>query len=230
MGRKLKLLGVVCVALFAFGGVAAGNALGATEFEPTDGLGFPVPFTSTSGAGELISSIATVHCTSDTNLGSATGATAGKVRVRFKGCTGPFGASCKGGGGGTGEIVTVPLKTKLVDLAGSKFGVLLEPETGTEFVSVECLGITIKVTGAIIGQITSPPKGTIASSYTLKFAESGGKQEFKKIVGSETEYELRANGSEAKEITEDTVKLCKSTTETKAGEGTCTGERKGKFK
>ncbi|HEY2478022.1 MAG TPA: hypothetical protein VGI17_04765 [Solirubrobacterales bacterium] len=237
MKRKITVLAIACVSVFALAGAAAASA-GAATFEPTDGLGFPVPFTSTSGAGKLVSSAATIQCTSDTNLGSITNGTEDKVRVRFKGCTGPFGASCKGGGGGSGEIVTSALRSFLVNLAGGKFGILLLPEGANpkgeypngEFVSVECLGITVKVTGGIIGQITSPAKETPSSSFVLNFAESGGAQEFKKVEGETTEYFLRANGGEAKEITGDTVKLCKSTTETKAGEGTCTGERKGQFK
>lgn len=260
VARHVRMLGLAAMAVLAFGAVTAASA-SAVEFEPTDGLGFPVPFTSTSGAGELIVTKevfpthpgeveSTVTCTSDTNLGKITNATEGQARVRFKGCKASL-LNCTTSGAGTGEIVTSVLHTYLVPLREEKFGILFLPEganpkteysTGV-FATFTCGGIfSIQVTGGVIGQITSPAKGTASSTFTLNFAKvepSANKfqQEFIKTAETgEPEFLLGSSKSggtrhTAIEVTTDTATLCKSTTEIKAGEGTCSAEhREGKFK
>ncbi len=100
-----------------------------------------------------------------------------EVVLKLTSCNMIFG-ECSSAGAAAGEIVTNPLEGALgfTEHATNKVGLALEPE-GEETPPVfeaKCGEIPIKVTGSVIGLITSVNK--MNASFTLKLKQHAGKQ------------------------------------------------------
>ena len=174
-------------------------------------------FKSTSGAGVLTVAGIKVKCKKDKDTGEITGTgTVGKVVVTFEECTSTKEAKeCKTNSPGAkaGEIVTKELKGELGTVAkaeaASEVGLLLEPASGTEFVTLEkneCI-IETKVTGKVAGEVTPVKKLQTTGKLEFKTVEGKGeKQSIKKITteaGKKEEPSLKAFGLTATEETSD---------------------------
>jgi hypothetical protein len=166
---------------------------------------FPTTFTATSGANELeTGSTQPIACQSDVATGEVTGEeTVGSVMVTFSGChsTEAGGCTVKGGGAGTGKILSNVLDGELGSVkrseATSEVGLLLLPTTGTEFTKIEgtcLLSEKTPVDGTVAGEVT--PINASSTEGKLIFAGSKGKQEIKAIsvLGTTLKPVLKALG------------------------------------
>jgi hypothetical protein len=170
-------------------------------------------FTSTSGAGHLVAGSNKINCTKDTNTGDITGKkTVGEMLVTFTGCKLLEAFECKSKGAKAEEIMTVDLKGPLgyINKSTKLVGVKLEPETASEYTEgeIECASNKVKVTGAVIGDVS--PTNKKSTTETLEFKASGAKQanELIEIEGKdETGIKLRSslNGGTAEEASEETT-------------------------
>jgi hypothetical protein len=171
---------------------------GGFEWEP--GL-VKKSFTSTSGAGTLETKGGKkVTCKADTNKGEITGAkTFGKVFVIFTGCE-SSGFKCNTSGAASGEIKTNELSGELgyLEKATKKVGIVLKP-VGTSFAEFECSSLVkVKVTGAVVGEIT--PINTMTKTFTLKLEQSKGIQKWTKLEGGvESVLKTSINGGTAEQ-------------------------------
>jgi hypothetical protein len=181
----LKLLGLAVVAAMAAMVVLGASLASASEPISESEGGKAVTFTGAGGASTLEvlpegGKSRTVNCTSSKSSGEfALASTEKFTKITFTGCTatGPFGTkvSCSSGLMG-GEIFTAALKATLVYLTAgsSEMGIDLEPEAGTTIATFTCGFESMTVTGSVIGKFT--PVNTLTTAYTLKFAQTGGKQ------------------------------------------------------
>jgi len=142
-----------------------------------------------------------VACTSNSDVGVFTGPkTAGKIVVTFKGCE--LNQHKCANTTKAGEIVTNPLKGEVGYIeeggkATSKVGVQIGPETGLFEAEFDCGELELRVTGGVIGFVTST-ENVFIKQATLLFQESFGEQKFTKLVGKAAvhlEAELRSGGS-----------------------------------
>jgi hypothetical protein len=151
---------------------------------------FPVPLTAKSTAGTLEASTGeTITCTADASAGKINGpSTVGNLAVTFTGCIGKSGSSecaAKSPGAKEGTIVTNTLKGEFGEVKASEAttltGLLLEPASGTEFVTIEgsCL-VTAAVSGSLAGEVS--PVGVLSSTGKLVFSGSKGTQKIKEIT------------------------------------------------
>ena len=183
----LTILAALAVTLAA----AAGAQAAAPEFHP----GTLTLFKGGSSTGKLISrSLPALECTSDSVHGFITGPkTIGSVIVTFHGCEFDEKGGCvihseglpeqpEGGG----LIVTHLLKGELgsakTSEAASGVGLLLEPATGTEFVTLEgeCLEISPSpINGSLVGEVT--PVNSTSKDGKLIFIGAKGVQKIKAI-------------------------------------------------
>jgi alpha-tubulin suppressor-like RCC1 family protein len=117
-------------------------------------------------------------CSGETVAGSWLAPKAAQeIVLRLTGCKMFFG-ECSSAGAAAGEIVTNPLEGALgfTEKATDKVGLSLQPE-GEETPSVfeaKCGEVPIKVTGSVIGLVTSINK--MNASFTLKLKQHSGKQ------------------------------------------------------
>jgi hypothetical protein len=196
-----RLAGLVFLVALAINLVAVTAASAAEpEFKP----GTLNRFTGESGAGALeAAGTAAVTCTSDTSVGEITGPkTIGSVVVIFHGCssTEKGGCTVKSTHSTPGLIVTNTLKGELGTTKEAKSGVglLLSPETGTEFVSLEgeCLVASpAPVNGTVAGEVTPVSNGETTDGK-LVFIGNAGNQTIKAIasLGIVKKPELKALG------------------------------------
>ncbi len=200
--RQFKMLGVALAAVLAMTAIAAASALAQPEFLNSSGNTSITKkmFSGSAGAGELVGvGGAGVVCSGGSSLGEITGAsTVGKVTVLFTGCENKEKTkkcTSKQSGSTAGDIETTSLSGKLgaVSLteAASGVGLLLSPESGTEFTTVEkCIGGTgkLKVTGSVIGEVS--PVGTAhngseaKTTGSLNYEATGEVQKIKTFTGS----------------------------------------------
>ena len=188
LSRLTGLIALVALAVNLVG--AAGASAAAPEFHP----GTLSLFTGESGTGALeTSSTSAVTCTSDLVHGFITGPkTVGSVIVTFHGCESKEGSGCVVHSTGLpapvggGLIVTHILKGELGSVkttqAASGVGLLLEPETGTAFVSLEgsCLLVSPSpVAGSVAGEAT--PLNTTSKDGKVIFIGSKGSQNIKEV-------------------------------------------------
>ena len=211
-----RLAGLIFLVALAVNLVAvSGASASAPEFHP----GTLSLFSGESGTGALqAGSTAAVECKSDLVHGFITGPkTVGSVIVVFHGCTSKEKTGCQVKSEnlpepteGGGLIVTHLLKGELGSVktteAASGVGLLLEPETGTAFVTLEgtCLLITpAPVIGSVAGEAT--PINTTSKDGKLSFiGTGGGAQKIKAInvLGAAKTPKLEAFGLvEASETT-----------------------------
>lgn len=188
---------------------------------------------ATSKVSVLTVATTKVTCTGDTSESEITGLeTIGKVKVTFTGCKAEeTKVKCKGAiespKGGLETIKLEPLKGEFGESAeaageASKEVVeLLEPETGSTFVTLEeskegtkkCTPTTA-VTGQIAGAVT--PVGKLSKAFTLTFGLEGkGKQAIKKVQRSKENPKTK----EEEKVTPKLTAFTKEATETSTDEG-----------
>jgi len=177
--RKVTLLGLALVAVFAFTGLVTSMASAAEA--PKVLSAFPNKFEGTSGKGKLEEegAFASIECKKDTNSGSFTGEKSGTLTLKFKECS-AVGGKCKTSGAAAGEIAsegsTVPVLISKGDI-----GILIKPAA----VTITCTGtligeFTVKVTGTIIILMNVTPGKAVKAKekFELIVKQSKGKQEF----------------------------------------------------
>jgi hypothetical protein len=152
------------------------------KFEWTPGAGAGKKFTGESKAVTLeTTGGAKVKCLGSTSHGEYTGTKSATLGLTLTGCT-LAGESCQTSSATPGQIATSPLEATL--------GFIKDVENGSEVISVvgwdlksgsalisgECGASkeSLVVTGSVIGQISGADK--MLAAYTLKFAETAGKQ------------------------------------------------------
>jgi Zn finger protein HypA/HybF involved in hydrogenase expression len=183
--KRIRILGLALLALFAFGVVIASTAA-AEEKEPA-GLLFlpkeepPVVLEGSGGASKLetLPGKTAINCTANTFKGTAgtkgeTHVTLGAVTIDFTGCTGPLGVACSSENA-KGE--KDPAKTILV--VGDLHFVSLETAAGKlvpgvqiillEAVKLNCAGISVIVEGVAIGEIIGASASQDVTGITLNF-------------------------------------------------------------
>ncbi|HTB71357.1 MAG TPA: hypothetical protein VK707_10275 [Solirubrobacteraceae bacterium] len=141
---------------------------------------------STSSVLETVSGTQVV-CSGETSVGKyASNHTVGNVVITFTGCV-AFGLSCTSEGAAGGTIVTHTLEGVLgVESLGaeaSENGIgeeLHPPGGGTVIASFNCGGMPVTISHALIGQVAS---NSMKASDTVKFKQSGGKQQPLNFVG-----------------------------------------------
>jgi hypothetical protein len=183
--RSIKLAMLALFAVFAFGAIAATSASALPEFKNTSGK----TEVSVSGLsvgtqtlrGENVGQTGTITC--NTVLVHATilvpSMIIHKVLVEFHGsCKQKIGTN---EGTCTEPIVVKPSKGEigLINSTTKVVGLLLKPESGTEFVTVKCTNGNTKVEGEVVGEI--PEKSGLTNQYNkplgkfeVVFKSSGG--------------------------------------------------------
>ena len=204
--RHIKTLVLALVAVFVMSAIAVSAASAALpEFVPKSGA-FPVKFTSSSGAGFLLTKAKhEVKCTADSNVGEITNAKkVAKVVVTFTGCEEPaLKVKCNTAKQAAGTIVTNELKGEIGYLNAAKtlVGLSLEPAATTGarlFAEFECTSLEkIKVGEAasaghdsVIGEI-QPPYKVFSKTAELKYVCVSGKpgeQEWRSFSGGALDY------------------------------------------
>ncbi len=187
--KRIKIIGLALVAVFAISAVAAASASALPEFS---GFAAGEKFKAKAGAGSLdtagtVGKQRHVNCTAGGGEGTIEATKTSKTTVKFTGCKAAGGFAsipCKTVGANAEEIVTKALvgKLKYLNEAKKEVVLVLEPEVaGGLFAEFTCegLGVTekIKVKGTSIGQLT--PVNTLTKTTTLTFketAKASGKQ------------------------------------------------------
>jgi hypothetical protein len=197
-----RLVGLIFAAVLAVNLVAVAMAsASAPEFNP----GTATALTTKTGTALLeTASTSPVSCKESVTTGGITGVkTVGNLKVTFTGCssTEKTGCSVKGGGGGTGTIITSTLDGELGTVstteAASGVGLLLLPTTGTVFVTIEgtCLiASPSPVDGSVAGEAS--PISVKSTTGKLVLTGSKGVQAIKSIniLGATVEPKLKALG------------------------------------
>jgi alpha-tubulin suppressor-like RCC1 family protein len=142
-----------------------------------------------------------ISCTGETGTGTWLNPKAAQnVVLKLTGCKGLFG-ECSSPGAAAGEIVTNPLEGALgfTDHLTNKVGLeLLAEGVETAVIEAKCNTFNVKVTGAVIGQITSVNKMT--GSFTLKLKQHHGEQvieSFEEEGATPQTLKMSLNGGEA---------------------------------
>lgn len=208
--RRMRLVGLALVAMFALSAVVAVAAQAQPYFEREGGgsvVGVQLETEAPSG-GTMVSSTNHVKCTKSQSGGEVTGAsTVGGVTVTFTGCkltNGSCTSEAKTPGKGTEEVVTNELKGELVTTkSGSKVGELLEPVAGktAAYVTLESSCATVSpttVTGALVGEV-KPVEGEFSETGELVYAhgETENEQKLHEYLNPEKETET-VKGAELK--------------------------------
>jgi hypothetical protein len=212
MKNKMLLLGMGALAALAF---AALPALASAKEWHLHNQNNTVPgaFTSKGGASQLTADgKAPVKCTSNEGTGKYTTETTGTIELTFKGCTTEIApdnpVNCTTSGQATGVVTTNTSVFHNVELepnpAIAPLGVLItEPVDGSGkgigFATLVCGGLqTIKVTGNVIGEITSKTCNSAkAKTFELNFTTKAGAtepvQKWEQVTTEGTVYDLTAD-------------------------------------
>jgi hypothetical protein len=172
--HRLRVLGLLCMAMFAFAAASAASASAALP----EALGtFPTTFTGTSGKGALeTSSGLAIQCKKGKNSGSITGAKTGTFTIDFEECTGPIGEKCNSLGDAEG-IILVTGASDLVTIKKGDAGLVLLLKPEVHVICHTFLGeVLILVRGDIITLVTPINKKT--TKFELNIKGEKGKQEF----------------------------------------------------
>ncbi len=209
MSKKMMLLAltVVSAAFFALPAIASAQEI---HLEPGNGETFKVSGTG----GELrAEGEPTVTCEGTTGSGSfdATSSTTGNASLEFTGChvNVLFTIPCHSNGApanntivssGAFHLITYRQVTR--NEKGEIIGEDPKPAillTAAE-TTIECSGIsTIKVTGSVIGTITSPKCGKSSKEVSLSFTATGTTQDHLEYTG--VKYDLQSRTGENAEKT-----------------------------
>ncbi|HWX95610.1 MAG TPA: hypothetical protein VNZ01_02075 [Solirubrobacteraceae bacterium] len=177
---------------------------GKFEWEP--GPGPNSGFTGTAEASYLETvGKTTLKCSAGTVKGEFTGPRTDVATITFTGCEygSPTGIVCQTPGARAGEVVTNALEGGIGYISGAGttkpvVGMRLAPAAGTQFASVECSGVTVTLSGSVIGTIAGAiDKMTLTTS--LKFKAAKGKQIPEQLEGGPTSVLNAAAGAEAEQ-------------------------------
>jgi hypothetical protein len=159
----------------------------------------PWPFTKagfalTNGSVTLKTAInkITITCVENDVAGEYTGLQTATLGITFSECKvlGPFGGQCTGEGAKPGEIVSSPLAAEfgLVDGSSSPpvVGWSIQPVSGEEFLSFQCGGTDVTVTGSVIATMT--PVNKMAGAFKLNFSGNSGIQKPESLEGGEKQF------------------------------------------
>ncbi|HEV2974728.1 MAG TPA: hypothetical protein VGX69_06980 [Solirubrobacteraceae bacterium] len=164
------------------------------EWYPAFGSAQPLEKTSFTtaikeGTSSVLETVAgtQVVCTGETSTGKyASNHTVGNLAITFTHCT-ASGLSCTSEGAAGGTIVTHTLEGVLgVESLGgeaSENGIgeeLRPPGGGTVIASFDCGSMPVTISHALIAQVAS---NSMKASDTVKFKQSGGKQQPLNFVG-----------------------------------------------
>jgi hypothetical protein len=129
----------------------------------------------------------TIACAENDVAGEYTGLQTATLGITFSECKvlGPFGGQCTGEGAKPGEIVSSPLAAEfgLVDGTSSPpvVGWSIQPVSGEEFLSFQCGGTDVSVTGSVIATMT--PVNKMAAAFKLNFSGNSGAQKPESFEG-----------------------------------------------
>jgi hypothetical protein len=172
--KRVKLLGLAIVAIFALSASAASVASAENVFLPEGTMANPVSFKVTSESGALSTPEGVIiECTSDAGEGAVTSQRLGTFEVTFKGCT-TLGGVVKcaelAKTDNTGEIPVMGEFHMRMGLTGQPLGLILFLIL---HVHILCGPELILVLGCVVGPIT--PMNTLSSTETvsLKTAKVG---------------------------------------------------------
>ena len=193
MNKKIMLLALAAVSAVMLAVPAFASALIPLHLSSTpvgaktlDDVGANPTLSTTGGT--------TVECGTFKGTATFETSTTGTIELTFtEGCKEKtFGSSCASSGEPAGSIATTKLQFHLVTLANNVPGVLITPNAG-HFASFTCGIIPITVGGTgVIGKITSPGCNQSSTEATIDFnATAHGVQEFNKVAGTETIYQLK---------------------------------------
>jgi hypothetical protein len=207
--KRIKVLAVALVAVFAVGAVASGSAFAAHEIIVKAG-GLKLTGKSKAATTDVLETKGgkTVKCTSDTNeseLAAATGKIVAKLKVTFKGCTSSFGSECQNTAT-RGEIQTTELVGETGEITvGSKTGLDFKPKAGALLAKFECEVFGIKEV-VEVGKGTGTHGGSVICELgtglfktgqkdKLKCEQAAGVQKIVKFVGgAEDALETKVGG------------------------------------
>jgi hypothetical protein len=146
-------------------------------------------FSSTSGASITRSrtpegtELPAVECAKSKSKGDYIGPKGSEFTTTFEGCV-SAGERCTGGAKAkAGEIVTNKLEGTLGFISPGVVGEDVKAVGGGVIASFKCGPNDVEIDGSVIGEIGSGVYNVAASSETLTFRESGGKQEPTKLEG-----------------------------------------------
>jgi hypothetical protein len=206
IGRCVKVAGAAThrYATGACTTKSEGENTGKFEWEPGPG---PNPgFTSTAGTSQLETVGKTsLNCKAGTATGEFTGPRTDVATMTFTGCE--FGSltgiACQTPGATEGVVVTNRLEGGIGYISGAGttkpvVGMRLAPAAGTQFASVECSGITVIVTGSVIGTVTGAINKMTLATW-LKFKAAKGKQIPEQFEAGGTSVLSTAAGGEAEQ-------------------------------
>jgi hypothetical protein len=172
------------------------------KYELQEGIGKGKVFKGKAkGANLEVKGLGGVACTSNSDTGKFTGPKTGAgIVVTFKGCELNH-HQCESGAT-LGTIVTNPLKGEVGYIEGGKakheVGVAITAETGLFEAEFHCAEIELRVSGTVIGLVTSA-KNVFTKEATLLFQQSAGEQRLKKLEGGPELHlvaEVRSPGGE----------------------------------
>ncbi len=193
--KRIKVLGLALVALFAVSAMAAAQASAALPELVKEGkAGVELAKKTIKGSGkELVLETmngSTVKCGEATSIGTGAGVKEfTKTVVTFTKCKASIGGECENAGAGTEKIVTNSLDGEIgyISKTAKTVGVDLKPEVSGPFVTFTCASFaTNEVTGSVIGEITPVNKSrTVAEGFTLTYEKgaSAGEQKIKNLEG-----------------------------------------------
>ena len=159
--KRIRILGLCLVAVFALSATVASSALaGELLFKAVTGSIVGGGFLSTGGLTLLIThSGKELHCKDVIDHGLFLSSTLGNILIRILGCSAKEGitVNCNTAGAGTGEI-HLPLSTLfhlgLAHLGSNTSIPAIVVLLGASGIEIKCTSlVTIKVTGAVIGAL-----------------------------------------------------------------------------
>ncbi len=182
--KRLKLLGIAILAIFALGAIAAATASAENvEILPTPTKAEPLEFKSVNVkevksilTGEKAGSA--IECEESTSTGEMTSTNLGVGEIDFHGCKSELNGSKCSSLGDEGGLILLPIDWHAVDVllpAGEPAPELMLGFVAIllELLHVECGTLLILVGAAVIGEFGQFTKsGALTKSGTILFAES----------------------------------------------------------
>jgi hypothetical protein len=169
-----------------------------------------VKFPIAGGVSTIKGALETIECTANTGTASAVGGhEVAKTTLKFTKCKSSKGCAVKSPEAGAEEVRTKELVGELIYLKAEKttpVGLLLKPASGTEVTRVEGTCLFFKptiVNGSFMGEVT--PINTTQKTGTVKYAESGGKQQFTLVEGVGETHQLTIFESPAVLVSTETL-------------------------
>lgn len=182
MSKKIMLLALAVAALFALPSAASAQEAhisGITSFAGSGGA------STLQASGEPTITCTKTSVTGSFNAGSTTTAT---YTMDLTGCTAEFfgiKANCNTSGAASGTIASHGISHVVTVPKGVAYLWTDDPTT------IICAGFSnSKVSGNVIGRITSPACGASSKTFTVVFASSGSTQELLEYTG--VKYDLTA--------------------------------------